>query len=69
MDKDKILWDNLKKAKVTESDLQGKLREANVIRISEIKAVVFESTGDISVLHSSGDEEIEDWLLEGVSRN
>ncbi|EAQ43077.1 DUF421 domain-containing protein [Polaribacter sp. MED152] len=68
MDKDKILWDNLKKAKVTESDLQGKLREANVIRISEIKAVVFESTGDISVLHSSVDEEIEDWLLEGVAR-
>jgi uncharacterized membrane protein YcaP (DUF421 family) len=68
MDKETILWDNLKKVKVTESDLRGKLREANVIRLSEVKAVVFESTGDISVLHSSGDEEIEDWLLEGVSK-
>lgn len=68
MDKETILWDNLKKAKVTESDLRGKLREANVIRLSEVKAVVFESTGDISVLHSSGKEEIEDWLLEGVSK-
>ena len=68
MDKETILWDNLKKAKVTESDLRGKLREANVIKLSEVKAVVFESTGDISVLHSSGEEEIEDWLLEGVSK-
>ena len=68
MDKETILWDNLKKAKVTESDLRGKLREANVIRLSEVKAVVLESTGDISVLHSSGNEEVEKWLLEGVSK-
>ncbi|SDR96755.1 Protein of unknown function [Gillisia sp. Hel1_33_143] len=68
MDGQKILHDNLRKARVTESDLKGKLREANVIQLSQVKAVVFESTGDISVLHASEDTELEDWLIEGVDR-
>jgi len=68
MDGQKILHDNLRKARVTESDLKGKLREANVIQLSQVKAVVFESTGDISVLHASEDKELEDWLIEGVDR-
>ena len=32
-----IYYDNLKKARVTESDLRGKLREANVIQLSEVR--------------------------------
>jgi uncharacterized membrane protein YcaP (DUF421 family) len=69
MDGEKILEDNLKKAKVTKADLYSKLREANVIRFSQVKAVVFEATGDISVLHI-GDEnmELEDEILKGVNR-
>lgn len=59
-----ILENNLKKCKVTISDLKAKLREANVIQISEVKAVVFESTGDISVLHGSEDKKVDDWLLD-----
>lgn len=55
---------NLKKCKVTISDLKGKLREANVIQLSEVKAVVFEATGDISVLHGSDNKDIDDWLLD-----
>ena len=63
----KILEDNLKRARVTKGDLRAKLREANVLRRTQIKAVVFETTGDISVLHSEKeDDEIEDWLLEDV---
>lgn len=53
MDEEKILEENLKKAHVTRSDLYSKLREANVLQFSQVKAVVFEATGDISVLHSS----------------
>lgn len=70
MDGEKILDDNLRKARVTESDLRSKLREANVIQLSQVKAVVFETTGDISVLHASTDSDIEidDWLLDGVNR-
>lgn len=60
----KILEENLKRCKVTKSDLKAKLREANVIQISEIKAVVFESTGDISVLHGAEDKAIDDWLID-----
>ena len=44
----------------------AKLREANVFELSEVKAVVLETTGDISVLHSDSKKKIEDCLLEGV---
>lgn len=48
----KILYHNLKRANVTQADLFSKLREANALNYDEVLAVVFESTGDISVLHS-----------------
>lgn len=60
----KIIEANLKKCRVTIPDLKAKLREANVIQLSEVKAVVFESTGDISVMHGSKDKKVEDWLLD-----
>lgn len=67
MDGSRFLHENLKKARVTESDIRSKLREANVIELSSIKAVVFESTGDISVLHSNDPaKSIEEELLKGV---
>lgn len=62
----KILYQNLKKARVTESDLRSKLRESNVKRWKDIRAVVFETTGDISVLHADDKGELEDWLLQDV---
>ena len=69
MDGTKILHENLKKARVTESDLRSKLREANVLELSQIRAVVFEATGDIAVLHSKDENvELEDWLMEGVGK-
>lgn len=62
-----ILDDNLRKARVTEGDLRSKLREANVLALSQVKAVIFEATGDISVLHTSDDSvELEDWLMTDV---
>lgn len=64
MQNGELIKDNLKKCKVTESDVKAKLREANVIQLSEVKAVVFESTGDISVLHGSNDKAIDDWILD-----
>ncbi|WP_179019712.1 DUF421 domain-containing protein [Winogradskyella forsetii] len=60
----KIIEGSLKKCKVTESDIKAKLREANVIQLSEVKAVVFESTGDISVLHGSDDKSIDEWIMD-----
>ncbi len=61
-----ILYKNLSKTNVSEGDLMAKLREANVINFNEVIAVVFETTGDISVLHSSEKKDVESKLLEGV---
>lgn len=65
---DRVLWDNMALGGVTESDLRGKLREANVRRYQEVYAVILEGTGDISVLHGSGESTMLDPdLLEGVN--
>lgn len=62
-----ILDENMRTANVTRADLIAKLREANVVRMSQVLAVVFETTGDISVLHAErSDEHLEPVLLEGV---
>ena len=62
----KVLDENLKKTHVTEKDLQAVLRRANITNRSQILAVVFETSGDVSVLRSDEEKEVEDWLLEGV---
>jgi uncharacterized membrane protein YcaP (DUF421 family) len=62
-----IIEENMHKAKVTEADLIAKLREANVIDLKQIRAVVMESTGDVSVLHCPpGGPDLDEWLLKGV---
>lgn len=68
MDGEKILDYNLRKARVSEGDLRSKLREANVTQLSQIKAVIFETTGDISVLHKEDDEPLNLWLMNDVMR-
>ncbi|WP_341863052.1 YetF domain-containing protein [Gymnodinialimonas sp. 57CJ19] len=55
----------LSKTRVTRDDLFAKLREANVLDVTEVRAVVLETTGDISVLHG---EKLNDDLLFGVTR-
>ncbi len=58
-----IFEEALVETRVARDDLIAKLREANVLDFSEVRAVVLETTGDISVLH--GDRCAED-LLQGV---
>lgn len=61
------LEDNMRKARVTHDDLRAKLREANVTQLSQVKAVVMEATGDVSVLHHSDREHhLDDELLREV---
>lgn len=67
MDGTEIIQENMKKARVTHADLLGKLREANVTQFSQIKAVVMESTGDISVLHHHDqDHKLDSELLQDL---
>jgi uncharacterized membrane protein YcaP (DUF421 family) len=61
-----LIQENLDRTKVTENELRGKLREANVIRLSEVRAVVLETTGDVSVIHTSGDEELDDYIMQDI---
>lgn len=64
----RIIDENLRRTNVTEGDLRAKLREANVLDFSQVKAVVFETTGDVSVLHGAPDEALNPALLDGVRR-
>lgn len=62
-----FLSENMAKSNVTRSDVIAKLREANVTKLEQARAVIFETTGDISVLHSEDpNSELDDILLEGV---
>lgn len=65
----KFLKANMKKSNITKNDLVAKLREANVLDYSEVRAVVFETTGDISVLHTGdSSQNLSPELLEGVRK-
>lgn len=60
----RILHHNLVRGQITESDLMAKLREANALQLSRVRAVVLEATGDISVLH--GDTPVDEKILQGI---
>jgi len=64
---DTLFKDVLENTRVTENDVYGKLREANVLDFDEVQAVILESTGDISVLHGEPDtKKLNPALLKGV---
>lgn len=69
MDGEEVLHENLAEGSMTEADLRAKLREANVTALDQVRAVVMETTGDVSVLHAPQQAPpLEEELLEGVQR-
>ncbi|MCM4159493.1 DUF421 domain-containing protein [Antarcticibacterium flavum] len=63
----KVLWENMQSARITEGDLRAVLRRNNVHNISQVKAVIFENTGDISVIRDLNSKEVpDDWIFEDV---
>lgn len=60
---EQIITEHMARSRITPADLRAKLREANVTQWSQIRAVVMETTGDVSVL--TGDS-LDPSLLEGV---
>ena len=68
MEGNRVLHENLAKARLTEDDLRGKLRAAHVVHRAQVRAVVFETTGDVSVMFTEDNRDLEPWLLEGVRR-
>lgn len=61
-----ILQENLRRSGVTRDDLMSKLREANALQLSHVRAVIVETTGDVTVLHGNPDIEISPEITEGV---
>ncbi|MEQ8208768.1 MAG: DUF421 domain-containing protein [Lacipirellulaceae bacterium] len=62
-----IIEQNLRVANVTREDLFAKLREANACNYEQIRAVVLETTGDVSVLHATDESvELHEDFLRGV---
>ncbi len=59
-----IIEPALVRTRVTRDDLIAKLREANVLDLSKVRAAVLETTGDVSILHG---DNLDEALLTGVS--
>jgi uncharacterized membrane protein YcaP (DUF421 family) len=59
----KFLRGAMEQSRVAESDIVAKLREANVLDFNEVRAVVLEATGDVSVLHG---DKLDERLIENV---
>ena len=59
-----IIHDALRETRVSEGDVMAKLREANAIDLSTVRAVVLETTGDVSVLHG---DHVDQALLKGIA--
>lgn len=62
-----ILHENLKTTEVREEDLIPILRRENVVNRSQVLAVIMETTGDFTVLHTTDDNrKLDTYLLRGV---
>jgi uncharacterized membrane protein YcaP (DUF421 family) len=61
-----LLHENMKKVKITEKDIRAKLREANVTKLQNIQAVVFETTGNLVVIHNTNADQIDPYILQDV---
>lgn len=61
---EEVLTEHLNKSRMTIEDLKSKLRMAGVSHRSQVLAVVFETTGDVSVV-KRGDA-ADPWIFEGL---
>lgn len=61
-----LLTENLARTGVSPADVRAKLREANAGKLSDVAAVVFETTGDVSVLHGMNLSDVDPFIVEDV---
>jgi uncharacterized membrane protein YcaP (DUF421 family) len=61
-----FLHDNMKEAQISPSDVVGKLREMNACERGKLRAVVLETTGNISVIYAEPDAEMVEGLFDNV---
>lgn len=64
-----MIEENLRKARITPKEIRHELRQANVTKLSQVKAVVLESTGEVSVLHHPDEShQMDEPLLQDVNK-
>ncbi len=70
MEDGEILYENLRAVRITEGELMAKLRVNNVYNYDQVKAVVLESSGDVSVIQRTPNTGLpfNPTLLNGVVR-
>ncbi|MGN3973351.1 DUF421 domain-containing protein [Tsuneonella sp. SYSU-LHT278] len=65
-----VIEEALQKTRVGKGDLMAKLRAANVGSLKDVRAVVLETTGDVSVMHGKPlDEDLLYEVQRGVARD
>ena len=66
----RVLYDNLRHVKITEDELKAKLRQQDIQNYQQVKAVVLESSGDISVLQNpEAKADFDPAMLDSVLKN
>jgi uncharacterized membrane protein YcaP (DUF421 family) len=68
MEGERIIEANLREARLSREDLIAQLRLANVTDLGQVRAVVFETTADVSVLTGPSDRPLPPMLMENVRR-
>lgn len=67
MEGPRFLHGAMRACSITEADIRSKLRAAGVTDLDQVRAVVLEGTGDVSVISSTNpDQRLDPRLLEGV---
>ena len=69
MENGQVLHDNLRAVRITEDELRAKLRGSNVYNYAQVRAVVLEASGEVSILRQPDQELLPELTtLEGVVR-
>lgn len=69
MENGQVLHDNLRAVRITEDELRAKLRGSNVYNYAQVRAVVLEASGEVSILQQPDQALLpEITTLEGVVR-
>lgn len=66
MDGPEFIEEHLRHGQITKDDIRFKLREANVFSYEQVRAVVLETTGEITVLHAEDDTTVDADILADV---
>lgn len=65
MENGRFCEEALHQTRVAREDVLAKIRGANALKLEDVRAVVLENTGDISILHGAS---VDPAVLEGVKR-